>query len=377
MAGMTDSKQHSVPNVYGAANTTNEQHLVLWRRWQEALVQVGALEEALEQVGNALPDPMHPHFPREFVDAQCDAIAIISRTLEDSDGGAEDPGRSLGRDEADAQAGGGATADSSAGVDRQATSTLATPVSLAQPLTPDDYLEIQARLTECRGQIEESPYTHTTAAGWYAHDVPALLSCTQALGWYIERVSGLEEQLEAEQALRIEVAKLGADTAARLEALDLDNARLRNALRRIADAPWKSATVTGDIARKALDRAANPYPANESRPVRVTGVLNPRGEAMVEHDLGKADITLSNPATSSGTEPVSRREVAGVSVPEASSPASPPLSVSPPVEAVSTTDGGEESSPAISPDPMRDVPSGEFPDENSVFFPAISPKEGA
>jgi ElaB/YqjD/DUF883 family membrane-anchored ribosome-binding protein len=39
-----------------------------------------------------------------------------------------------------------------------------------------------------------------------------------------------------------------------LEAAELREAKLRNTLRSIADAPWKSATITGGIARAALAR---------------------------------------------------------------------------------------------------------------------------
>ena len=43
-----------------------------------------------------------------------------------------------------------------------------------------------------------------------------------------------------------------ADLEEQLEAAEAREAKLRNVLRRIADAPWKSASVTGNIARKAL-----------------------------------------------------------------------------------------------------------------------------
>lgn len=58
---------------------------------------------------------------------------------------------------------------------------------------------------------------------------------------------------------RIEISQVvDAFAAARIEALELSESRLTNALRRIADAPWKSATVTGDLARNALAGVVQP-----------------------------------------------------------------------------------------------------------------------
>lgn len=47
------------------------------------------LAAALQDASDKLPDPMHPEFPRRFVDAQVDALAIIDDALAAAAGKAE------------------------------------------------------------------------------------------------------------------------------------------------------------------------------------------------------------------------------------------------------------------------------------------------
>ena len=56
---------------------TSDQALTL-RKYRDLQEQLEALQERIDGAANSLPDPMHPQFPRQFVDRQTRAIAWLS-----------------------------------------------------------------------------------------------------------------------------------------------------------------------------------------------------------------------------------------------------------------------------------------------------------
>src|SRR5262245_62555080 len=59
-------------------------------------------------------------------------------------------------------------------------------------------VRIQERLRLCQEQIDENPYSHTVAAGWYVEDIDAMIAkLHRAASIHYQEKKELEEQLEA------------------------------------------------------------------------------------------------------------------------------------------------------------------------------------